>query len=79
MPRTCHIVSNILAEPDGDGGCTVTAAFVTHLFKRNVEQHFFGRYHYRLARGESGDWLIRSKKIVVLNALIDTVLDVYSV
>ncbi len=79
MPRTCHVVSNILATPAADGTCSVSASFVTHLFRRNAEQHFFGRYDYLLVRAEDGGWRIRKKKIVVMNDLIDTVLDIYSV
>lgn len=79
MPRTCHVVSNILATPGADGTCCVSASFVTHLFRRNAEQHFFGRYDYLLVPSEDGGWRIRKKKIVVLNDLIDTVLDIYSV
>ena len=79
MPRTCHVVSNILATPAADGTCSVSASFVAHLFRRNAEQHFFGRYDYLLVPAEGGGWRIRKKKIVVLNDLIDTVLDIYSV
>lgn len=78
MPRTCHMVSNVRVAPAADGNCVVKANFVTHLFKRNVSQSFYGRYDYLLvAQGES--WCIRKKKIIVLNDLIDTVLDIYSV
>lgn len=79
MPRTCHVVSNILVTPGEGGSCHVGATFVTHLFRRNVEQHFFGRYEYLLIPADGGGWRIRKKKIVVLNDLIDTVLDIYSV
>ena len=78
MPRTCHMVSNVRVAPAADGNCVVKANFVTHLFKRNVSQSFYGHYDYLLvAQGES--WCIRKKKIIVLNDLIDTVLDIYSV
>lgn len=79
MPRTCHIVSNVIATPAADGHCSASASFVAHLFRRNAEQHFFGRYEYLLAPVEGGGWRIRKKKIVVMNDLIDTVLDIYSV
>jgi 3-phenylpropionate/cinnamic acid dioxygenase small subunit len=49
MPRTCYVVANIVAAPAADGHCSVSATFVTHLFRRNAEQHFFGRYEYLLA------------------------------
>jgi len=78
LPRTCHMVSNVRATPAADGGCVVKAAFVTHLFKRNVSQSFYGHYEY-LLQPKDGGWVIRKKKILVLNDLIDTVLDIYSV
>jgi 3-phenylpropionate/cinnamic acid dioxygenase small subunit len=78
LPRTCHMVSNVRAETAGDGTCVVKANFVTHLFKHNVSQSFYGRYEY-LLQLKGGHWVIRKKKILVLNDLIDTVLDIYSV
>lgn len=78
LPRTCHMVSNVRAALAADGACTVKANFVTHLFKHNVSQSFYGHYEYLLAR-RGDDWCIRKKKIVVLNDLIDTALDIYSV
>lgn len=78
LPRTCHMVSNVRAETAGDGTCVVKANFVTHLFKHNVSQSFYGRYEY-LLQPKDGHWLIRKKKILVLNDVIDTVLDIYSV
>ncbi|MFY9513805.1 MAG: aromatic-ring-hydroxylating dioxygenase subunit beta [Rubrivivax sp.] len=78
LPRTCHMVSNVRAESAGDGGCVAKANFVTHLFKRNVSQSFYGHYEY-LLQPQGDGWIIRKKKILVLNDLIDTVLDIYSV
>ncbi len=78
LPRTCHLVSNVRVTPGADGTCAVKANFVTHLFKRNVSQSFYGHYEYLLGR-QGEDWCIRKKKILVLNDLIETVLDIYSV
>lgn len=78
LPRTCHMVSNVQAEATTDGTCVATANFVTHLFKHNASQSFYGRYEYLLER-QGQDWCIRKKKIIVLNDLIDTALDIYSV
>lgn len=79
LPRTCHLVSNVrVAPPAGDGMCTVKANWVTHLFRNNAAQCFFGRYEYRL-RPQDSDWRIAKKKIIVLNDVIATVLDIYSV
>lgn len=78
MPRTCHMVSNILASANPDGTVAVQAKWVTHLFRMSQASHFFGHYDYQLAPHEAG-WRIRKKKILVLNDLIPTVLDIYSV
>lgn len=78
MPRTCHMVSNILASVNPDGTCSVQAKWVTYLFRMNQASSFFGHYDYLLAPHEGG-WRIRKKKILVLNDLIPTVLDIYSV
>ena len=78
LPRTCHIVSNILVQPHADGTVGVKAKWVVHLFRKSKATHFFGRYEYLLAPHEDS-WRIRRKKILVLNDLIPTVLDIYSV
>lgn len=79
LPRTCHLVSNVrVAPPRADGGCEVRANWVTHLFRNNISQSFFGHYEY-LLRPHEGGWRIAKKKIIVLNDLIPTVLDIYSV
>lgn len=78
LPRSCHLVSNVQAAPNADGSCAVKANFVTHLFRNNATQSFYGHYEYLLAP-QGGSWIIRKKKIIVLNDLIDTVLDIYSV
>lgn len=78
LPRTCHMVSNVRVTPGADDTCAVKANFVTHLFKRNVSQSFYGHYEYLLSR-QGEDWRIRKKKTLVLNDLIETVLDIYSV
>lgn len=78
LPRTCHLVSNVLVSPAADGLLDVTASWVTHLFRFGAASHFFGRSEYLLA--SHGDtWRIRKKKTLVYNDTIPTVLDIYSV
>lgn len=82
LPRTCHMVSNVRAALDAEGRCSVKANWVTHLFRNGVSQSFYGHYEYLLLpqpAGSGTDWRIGKKKILVLNDLIDTVLDIYSV
>jgi 3-phenylpropionate/cinnamic acid dioxygenase small subunit len=76
------MVSNVRATLDAEGRCSVKANWVTHLFRNSVSQSFYGHYEYLLlpqAKGSGSDWRIGKKKILVLNDLIDTVLDIYSV
>jgi benzoate/toluate 1,2-dioxygenase beta subunit len=80
LPRVVHSVSNVaVAAAEGDEGL-VHASFVVHRFDvRSERTHaFFGRYEYRLRRRD-GVWRIAMKKILLLNDVIPTVLDVYSV
>ncbi len=82
LPRTCHMVSNVRAALDADGRCIVKANWVTHLFRNSSSQSFYGHYEYLLlpqTKDSGSDWRIGKKKIIVLNDLIDTVLDIYSV
>jgi len=79
-PRTVHAVTNVLvADADGEEA-EVSACFSVHLHDpRSERSHvFFGRYEYRLRR-LADDWRIARKKILLLNDVIPTVVDFYSV
>ncbi len=78
LPRTCHMVSNIMVSPSADGTCAVKANWVTHLYRAGESTHYFGRYEYLLVPA-GGGWRIAKKKILLLNDYIVTVLDIYSV
>lgn len=75
-PRVVHQVTNILVEGDNE----VAASFTTHLHDKRAERShvFFGRYEYRLVEAGQG-WKIASKKILLLNDTIPTVVDFYSI
>jgi 3-phenylpropionate/cinnamic acid dioxygenase small subunit len=80
LPRSVHTISNVLVERAGADGASVSASFAVHLNDVRAEREhvFFGRYEYRLVAGAAG-LLIASKKILLLNDRIPTVLDVYLV
>jgi len=78
LPRTCHLVSNIRVIPQADGTVMARTRWVVHLFRKGEQTQFFGHAEYLLAADAAG-WKIRRKKILVLNDLIPTVLDIYSV
>jgi anthranilate 1,2-dioxygenase small subunit len=78
LPRTCHMVSHILVAPNADGTIGVKTRWTVDLFRKMEEHRFFGHAEYLLAP-HGDDWRIRRKRILVLNDLIPTVLDIYSV
>src|SRR5688572_29700817 len=79
-PRVVHSVTNVLVERSDGDDAEVAASFSVHQYDMRAERThvFFGRYEYRL-RHEAGDWRIATKKILLLNDVIPTVLDFYSV
>lgn len=79
-PRTVHAVTNVLVTHAEEGETDVSACFSVHLHDPRAERThvFFGRYEYRFQR-RGGDWRIARKKILLLNDVIPTVVDFYSV
>ena len=80
LPRTQHIVSNILVEaaPDADT-LQVRSNWTVHQFKlksREVEL-LFGRCEHELVR-RAGRWLIRRRTALLLNDYMPAMLDFYS-
>jgi benzoate/toluate 1,2-dioxygenase beta subunit len=81
LPRTAHIVSNILLAASGDSGVLdVRSLATTHIFnvKRREQKVFFARVRHQLVGG-AGAWRIRRKKIVLLNDYLPTMLDFYCI
>lgn len=78
MPRTCHIVTNIRPFLQPDDLCTVNANWQVLSYSHEKTTTFFGFYEYVLVL-DAGAWKIKRKKIIVLNDLIPTVLDIYLV
>lgn len=80
LPRSVHLVSNILVERAEGENADVAASFAVHLHDVRAERThvFFGRYEYRLVRKADG-LRIATKKVLLLNDLIPTVVDIYSI
>ena len=78
LPRTLHLVSNVMAVETAPGQAEVKAKWVTHYHRFGVAAHFFGEAQYRL-QAQGGDWRILRKHVLVLNDTIDSVLDFYHV
>ncbi|MDB5410707.1 MAG: aromatic-ring-hydroxylating dioxygenase subunit beta [Rhodospirillales bacterium] len=81
LPRTAHIVSNVLLAPSDDPGILeIRSLATTHLFnvKRREQRVFFARVAHRLV-DDGGTWFIRRKKIILLNDYLPTMLDFYCI
>jgi 3-phenylpropionate/cinnamic acid dioxygenase small subunit len=81
LPRTAHIVSNILlTRSDDPGVLEIRSLATTHVFnvKRREQKVFFARARHQLV-DVGGEWRIRRKKIILLNDTLPTMLDFYCV
>jgi benzoate/toluate 1,2-dioxygenase subunit beta len=79
LHRTAHAITNVrLAGAATDSAATIKSSWIVHTFspRRKVQHVFFGRYEHEL-RHEGGAWRIASKKILLLNDYIPTVIDFY--
>ena len=78
LPRTCHLVSGIRIEREGQRDVEVEASFTVHSYKNGETQTFYGAYEHVLRK--NGDQLtIARKKITLVNDVIPSALDVFSV
>ena len=78
LPRTCHLVTNIRVGGMVDGLLQVKANWQGNAYRHEKTDSFYGRYEYGL-REEQGKLLIARKKIVLMNDVIPSVVDVYNV
>lgn len=80
LPRTAHIVTNVLARADADGAIAASSIWTTHVFnvKRREEHLFFSRCEHFLVRA-GADWRIRRRKAILLNDTLPTMLDFYTI
>lgn len=80
LPRTTHMVGNILVEESGQDLLRVNSAFTTFVFdvRTNRSHTYFGRYTHQFVQ-EDGQWRISQKIIHLMNDMIPTMLDVYSI
>ncbi|HXP31087.1 MAG TPA: aromatic-ring-hydroxylating dioxygenase subunit beta [Stellaceae bacterium] len=80
LPRTAHIVTNVLAMPEGNDAIAVRSMWAIHVFnvKRREEHLFFARCEHRLVR-RGADWRIRRRKAILLNDTLPTMLDFYTI
>ncbi|MEL0083866.1 MAG: aromatic-ring-hydroxylating dioxygenase subunit beta [Gammaproteobacteria bacterium] len=79
LPRTTHLITNIVATAAGDAEINVAANYMVQLFQPQRGAHYvnFGDYEITLTR-QGDQWLIASKIIHLKNDLVPALLDFYT-
>jgi len=80
LPRTAHIVSNVIAEQFAPDHMRVSSVATTHAFnikRRSVTTAFALVTHDLVRNGET--WRIARKKIALQNDYIATMMDFYTI
>ena len=79
MPRSCHVVGNVLILEGSADAMTVAASWTVHLYHMHKGGRVHGgRYEYKLERRDNV-LKITHKKIIFLNDKVDVPLDIYNV
>jgi len=78
MPRTLHLVSNVVIQQVSDSQLEARAKWMTHVYKFGQAKYFFGEVTYQL-KPSGFSWLILKKHVLLLNDTIEEVLDFYHV
>ena len=80
LPRTAHATSNLLVQSAEPGRIEGAASFTVHEHhpRQRRSDVLFGRYEFELTPDSKG-WRYASKKIVLLNDLIPTLVDFYNI
>lgn len=82
LPRTSHAVTNSVIRPDSGSSdkVVVDSSWTCHVheLKQRTQHVFFGSYQHHL-RLEQGQWRIHSKKVILMNDQIPTLLDFYCI
>ena len=78
--RVMHAISNVMVTAQAQGTATVSSCFIVNLVDVRVGRThaFFGRYEHDLIETEQG-WRISRKLIRLLNDVVPTLLDIYSI
>ncbi|WP_222622300.1 aromatic-ring-hydroxylating dioxygenase subunit beta [Ramlibacter albus] len=78
LPRTTHMVTNVRIAQRDDARLEVRANWQVMACRFAQVSTLFGSYEYSIVR-DTDRWRIDRKKIVLMNDVIDTVLDIYHV
>jgi 3-phenylpropionate/cinnamic acid dioxygenase small subunit len=66
LPRTQHMLGNLLVEETPDGVVTVNTALVIYVVQGDEQRQFPGRCRYSLCRTADGRWQIREKRVYLI-------------
>jgi len=77
LPRTWHLVDNVRLGERAGAELQVFAKWQTRSFRNQHTDTYYGNYEYRL-RDAGEDFRIARKKIVLLNDVLYTAVDVYN-
>jgi 3-phenylpropionate/cinnamic acid dioxygenase small subunit len=78
-PRTCHLITNVVAEGLGDGEVAVRANWQVASYTNDRGSVLRNGHYQFVLRGEPGDFCIARKKIVMLEEKMESFIDFYSV
>lgn len=80
VPRTTHLVGNVLLESMAYNKVVVSSSWTVHCFfhKSKANEVFFGNSEHTLAK-QGSVWKIARKKAILKNDYIPTMLDVYNI
>ena len=79
LPRTCHMVSVVDCMVENDGSVRVESNWTTHSYKFEKATSFFGTQTHILREDDDGELRITWREVIVMNDMIPSVLDIYSV
>ena len=67
MPRTTHLVGNIVAEAKGEDEFAASAVFICVVHQGEKQRLYSGRHSYELSRGAEG-FRIKLKRVDLMNS-----------
>jgi 3-phenylpropionate/cinnamic acid dioxygenase small subunit len=78
--RVVHTITNVMVTAQAPGSASISSCFIVNLVDvRAGRTHaFFGRYEHELVHTDDG-WKIARKVIRLLNDVVPTLLDIYSI
>jgi 3-phenylpropionate/cinnamic acid dioxygenase small subunit len=82
MPRTVHAIANVSIERHEDRALSAKSNFFNLVYDIRAGEHhvFAGHYEHKFERvASNGPWLLRRKRVVLINDRIPGMLDFYSV